>query len=81
MNIEHIAIWSRDIEKLRHFYETYFAASSGPRYTNKINFFSSCFLSFNSGAQLELMQMLSLSELNRSPIKSFGDDVLPSVNL
>jgi predicted enzyme related to lactoylglutathione lyase len=35
MKIEHIAIWSKDIETLKQFYETYFCATSNNKYTNK----------------------------------------------
>lgn len=45
MNIEHIAVWARDIEMLRAFYEKYFAASSSLKYTNETKGFSSYFLS------------------------------------
>ncbi|HEX8536449.1 VOC family protein [Cystobacter fuscus] len=55
MRIEHVAIWTRDLERLRSFYETYFQASAGPRYVNERKRFSSYFLSFASGARLELM--------------------------
>jgi lactoylglutathione lyase len=55
MRIEHVAIWTKDIERLRSFYETYFQASAGPRYVNERKHFTSYFLSFASGARLELM--------------------------
>ena len=32
MKIEHVAIWTNNIERLRHFYETYFGATSGDKY-------------------------------------------------
>jgi lactoylglutathione lyase len=41
MNVEHIAIWAKDIERLRQFYETYFEASSNAKYTNLEKGFSS----------------------------------------
>ena len=34
MRIEHLAVWSEDIERMRAFYETYFAARAGEKYTN-----------------------------------------------
>ena len=34
MNIDHIAIWVDDLEKMRHFYLTYFDVVSGEKYTN-----------------------------------------------
>jgi len=55
MRIEHVALWTRDIERLRSFYETYFQARVGPRYVNERKQFTSYFLSFESGARLELM--------------------------
>lgn len=54
--IEHLALWATDIETLRAFYETYFGARAGARYTNERKRFRSCFLSFADGARLELMQ-------------------------
>ncbi|NTU81341.1 MAG: glyoxalase [Chloroflexales bacterium] len=57
MQIEHIAIWTHDLERLRAFYETYFGASAGAKYHNPDHQFESYFLSFASGARLELMQM------------------------
>jgi lactoylglutathione lyase len=55
MRIEHVAIWTKDIERLRSFYQTYFQASAGPRYVNERKQFMSYFLSFASGARLEIM--------------------------
>ena len=57
MHIEHIAIWARDLEKLREFYCRNFGARSGPKYRNPGTGFESHFLSFDSGCRLELMQM------------------------
>ena len=71
MKIEHAAIWAKDIEKLKLFYETYFDASSNQKYTNDGNNFSSYFLSFSSGARLEIMQMPSVPETENDPYKQF----------
>jgi len=62
MKIEHIAIWSNDIEKLKVFYETYFHAQSNEKYVNPVKGFQSYFLSFDSGARLEIMQMAGIPE-------------------
>jgi len=56
MRIEHIALWTRDIERLRAFYERYFRATAGARYENPRKQFQSYFLSFAQGARIELMQ-------------------------
>lgn len=62
MKIEHLAIWSRDIEKLKKFYQEYFGADSNEKYTNSKKSFQSYFLSFDSGPRLELMQMPGIPE-------------------
>ncbi|MCA9765807.1 MAG: VOC family protein [Carnobacterium sp.] len=55
MKIEHVAIWSPDIEKLKTFYVTYFGAVSNDRYQNNKTGFTSYFLTFKEGARLEIM--------------------------
>ena len=71
MNIEHIAIWAQDIETLKGFYETYFEATSNDKYINHKKGFSSYFLSFATGARLELMQMPSVPPSKDNPYKQF----------
>jgi lactoylglutathione lyase len=57
MKIEHVALWISDLERVRAFYETYFGATAGPKYTNAAKGFESYFLTFPSGgARLELMR-------------------------
>lgn len=60
MHINHIALWTHQLERLRMFYETYFEAQAGQKYTNPVKQFESYFLVFASGARLELMQMPSI---------------------
>ncbi len=57
MHIEHIAIWTHNLERLKAFYQTYFQVTAGDKYTNAQTGFESYFLSFASGARLELMRM------------------------
>ena len=57
MRIEHIAIWTPDLERLRQFYETYFEGCANTKYVNPRKQFESYFLTFADGARLELMQM------------------------
>lgn len=57
MKIEHIAIWTKDIEKLKKFYEDYFDGIAGDKYTNTKKQFESYFIKFESGARLEIMHM------------------------
>lgn len=55
MTLEHIAIWTRNLETLRLFYCTHFGAQANEKYVNPQKGFESYFLSFESGARLELM--------------------------
>lgn len=62
MHIEHIALWTRDIERLRSFYETWFEATAGGIYINNTTGFTSYFLTFPSGPRLEIMSLPSMRE-------------------
>ena len=54
--VEHVAIWVRDLERVREFYVAKLGASSGARYHNPTTGFSSYFVSFGEGCRIELMQ-------------------------
>ncbi|MEZ9287545.1 VOC family protein [Vibrio lentus] len=62
MKIEHIAIWTKQLEVLKRFYEDYFGATSNQKYHNPNKGFSSYFLSFDSSSRLEIMEMDSVPE-------------------
>jgi lactoylglutathione lyase len=62
MHIEHVAIWTKNLEQLKDFYVHYFQAEAGVKYTNPDKGFESRFLTFFSGARLELMQMPSIPD-------------------
>jgi lactoylglutathione lyase len=67
MIIEHVALWTRDLEALKAFYVHYFGGKANEKYVNPRKNFESYFISFDSGARLELMQMpaipLSLNDV------------------
>jgi lactoylglutathione lyase len=60
MVIEHVAIWTSQLEALTAFYARFFAAHPGPPYRSASRPFESVFLSFPSGARLELMRLPGL---------------------
>jgi lactoylglutathione lyase len=62
MNIAHIAIWTKDLEAMKDFYTRYFDGESNEKYTNPQKQFESYFISFESGAKLELMRKPSISK-------------------
>lgn len=77
MHIEHIAIWTNQLETMREFYEKYFQAKAGNKYQNPVKQFEAYFLSFSNGARIELMSRPGIQE-DRSKIgrSSVGYDHL-----
>lgn len=71
MHIEHVAIWTHDLERLRDFYLRFFGGEAGPRYANPRTGFQSYFLTFAQGARLELMQMPGIPERVNDPLVQF----------
>lgn len=67
IRIEHVAMWTRDLERLASFYAKYFGAAVGPKYTNSAKGFESRFLSFGSAPRLELMQSSLLQPGEHTP--------------
>ena len=63
MHIDHIAIWTLDLERLRDFYARYFNCLASVRYDNFRNHFSSYFLSFPSGARIEIMKRADIHKM------------------
>jgi lactoylglutathione lyase len=61
VKIEHVGLWALDLERAKDFYERYFGAQSGPKYLNAAKGFSSYFLSFESGARIEIMHRHSVA--------------------
>lgn len=71
MHITHVALWAKDIEGLKEFYERYFAAQANAKYTNVQKQFQSYFLTFASGARLELMQRPDIPPLDKQAGQEF----------
>ena len=63
MKIEHIAIWVENLNVMRDFYIEYFNAKSNDLYHNPRKEFKSYFLTFDSGARIELMHKPQLRKL------------------
>jgi lactoylglutathione lyase len=62
VTLEHIALYTRQIETIRGFYMTYLGATSNEKYENQTKGFTSYFLSFEGGARLEIMEKVSVAE-------------------
>lgn len=65
MNINHIAVWSKNIELLKEFYCHWFNANAGKRYHNPKKNFTSYFITFADGeASLEIMNVPEIIDHN-----------------
>jgi len=62
MHIEHIALWARDLERMKRFYEEFFGGTAGAMYHNPKSGFRSYFISFETGARLEIMSKMVVGE-------------------
>jgi len=56
VKIEHLAIWTLNLEKLKDFYVNFFNAKAGNIYINEKTGFKSYFLEFDDGCRLEIME-------------------------
>jgi lactoylglutathione lyase len=61
--IEHIALWVSDLAAMCEFYASAFSARVSGLYENPAKGFSSRFLTFESGARLELMTSTTFAPL------------------
>ncbi len=62
MTLEHVAIWTDQLEVLKAYYMKYFGGIPNDKYRNEDNQFESYFLTFASGARLEIMSMPNIPD-------------------
>jgi len=67
MRIDHVAMWTADLERLRNFYERYFGALSGPKYENPRRQYTCYSLGFPAGCRIELMHIPELHPRAHAP--------------
>ncbi|SHF39233.1 lactoylglutathione lyase [Mariniphaga anaerophila] len=71
MKIDHLAIWTYNLERLRNFYMRFFDASSTDVYYNHSKEFRSYFLLFDSDCRLEIMEMPNVAKSKNDPHKHY----------
>ncbi len=71
MKIDHVAIWTTNLEGLRNFYMHYFDASCGEIYYNHSKEFRSYFLTFDSDCKLEIMEMPNIPRSKNDTLKQY----------
>jgi len=71
MKLEHVAIWTNQLELLRDFYVKFLNGTVSSKYTNPTNSFESYFISFENGARLELMQKPGIPDNRNSTLDQY----------
>lgn len=72
VRIEHVALWVRDLERMRDFYVASLQGESGALYENPRTGFRSYFISFGAGARLELMNRAAEGDGGPPPSRDIG---------
>ncbi len=60
-----MAIWTRDLEKMKDFYLEFFDLGPSEKYYNTKKQFSSYFLAFDNGPRIELMHRPGMADITR----------------
>ncbi len=80
MRIDHVAIWSSNLEGLRSFYIRYFDASCSEIYYNHSREFRSYFLTFDDVCKLEIMEMPNIPKSKNDVMKQFTGIIHFAIN-
>ncbi len=80
MKLEHIAIWTYELESLKDYYVKFFNGKSNEKYKNPKTQLESYFITFESGARLELLSIPNIivrdnSEFNYKGITHLAFEV------
>ncbi len=75
MNINHIAVWVKDLEKMKQFYVRYFKTIPNNKYLYKNIGFESYFLIFDSATRIEIMKRDGISETMNDSNKQFTGNI------
>jgi lactoylglutathione lyase len=67
MRIDHVALWTPDLQRCKRFYVTYFGATAALDFADPRYGFESCFLSLGDGARIEVMQTTELEPVVIGP--------------
>lgn len=66
MYIDHIAIFTNDLERMKDFYLKYFSGKANEKYYNAKTGLQTYFITFEGGARLELMMKPGLADRDKS---------------
>ncbi|MEL7654656.1 MAG: VOC family protein [Bacillota bacterium] len=66
MYLDHISIYTNDLESLKNFYVKYFSGKANDKYRNDKTGLETYFITFDGGSRLELMTRPELADHDRS---------------
>lgn len=90
MKLDHIAIWTDNLELLKDYYVNYLDGVSNEKYINTKTGFQSYFITFNSCSRLEIMSVSGIPENKNDTIinqhkglihMAFGVETIQEVDL
>ncbi len=80
MRIDHVAIWTYNLEGMRNFYIHYFDASCSDIYYNHSKEFRSYFISFDDDCRLEIMEMPNIPKSKNDIKKQYTGIIHFAIN-
>lgn len=71
MKIDHVALWTNKLEEMKDFYVEFFNGTANDKYNNILKNFESYFITFQSGARLEIMRKPEIIDLKTEVDKQY----------
>lgn len=72
MKIDHAAMYVKNLEAAKAFFETYFGAAANAKYRNPSTGLETYFLTFDCGARLEIMRRPGLESAAQGPRQGYA---------
>lgn len=71
MKINHIGIWTNQLEEMKMFYFNFFNGKSNDKYVNPAKGFESYFIRFGNNVAIEIMQKVTIKENRNHPYEEY----------
>lgn len=68
MTLDHVAIWTRNLERLKDFYVNFFGGTANTKYHNPETDFESYFITFGNCSRIELMHLPGIPDSQNDPV-------------
>lgn len=71
MKINHIGIWTDQLEEMKNFYITFFNGRANEKYVNPAKGFESYFILFGNNVAIELMRKTTIKSIRNHPLEEY----------